>query len=120
MKVIVAGDRNWRSRNVIKDRLRKLPPETIIVQGECDGADSIARDVALEIGLEVVGFYAAWKKYDNAAGPIRNMKMLNTKPDLLIAFHDDLKKSKGTKHIVGEARKIGIKVEVINSIGETY
>ena len=38
--------------------------------------------------------------------------MLNTCPDLLIAFHNDLSSSKGTKHIVNEARKRGIEVEV--------
>ncbi len=39
--------------------------------------------------------------------------MLDTKPHLLIAFHDDLSQSKGTKHIVCEAKKRGIDVEVI-------
>jgi hypothetical protein len=39
--------------------------------------------------------------------------MLNTKPHLVIAFHDDIDNSKGTKHTVTEARKRGIEVEII-------
>jgi hypothetical protein len=116
MKVIISGDREWDNRQVIEDRLRQLPPNTIIIEGGCRGADLSAREVALDIGLEVVEFPAAWKKYGpKAAGPIRNIKMLKTKPDLVIAFHDDLGKSKGTKHMVLEARKRKIEVEIIHS-----
>ena len=92
-----------------------LPPNTIIIEGGCAGVDLLARKIALDIGLEVVEFPAAWKKYGKAAGPMRNIKMLNTQPHLLIAFHSDLSQSKGTKHIVAEARKRGIEVEVIGS-----
>lgn len=115
MKVLVCGDRNWINKEVVKRRLLELPSNTIIIEGGCRGADLIAREVALEIGLEVVEFPAVWNKYGNAAGPIRNMKMLNAKPHLVIAFHNDLKNSKGTKHMVTEARKRGIEVEVIDS-----
>lgn len=117
MKVLVCGDRKWVDRKIIKRRLLELPSNAIIVEGGCDGADLISREVALDIGLEVAEFPAAWKKHGKAAGPIRNIKMLDTKPHLLIAFHDDLSKSKGTKHIVGEARKRGIEVEVIDCDG---
>ncbi len=115
MKVIVCGDREWSNESVICERLHKLPSDTIIIQGECEGADNLAMYLAREIGLDVVGFYANWQKYGRSAGPRRNIKMLNTNPSLVLAFHDDLDKSKGTKHIVGEARKRGIKVEVISS-----
>lgn len=114
MKVLVCGSREWTSQDTIYKRLSKLPTNTIIIEGGCEGADLIARHVALEnIGLELVEFPAAWKKYGKPAGPKRNLKMLDTKPHLVIAFHDDIKKSKGTKHIVTEARKRGIEVEVI-------
>lgn len=119
MKVLVCGSRDWVDRKIIRERLLKLPPDTIIIEGGCGhgfgptGVDLLARAVALEIGFEVVEFPAAWKKYGNAAGPIRNIKMLNTKPHLVIAFHDDIDNSKGTKHTVTEARKRGIEVEII-------
>lgn len=113
IKVVVCGDRNWTDEKIIQKRLWELPSNTIIVEGGCEGADLLARKVALEIGLEVVEFPAAWKKYGKSAGPIRNTKMLNTKPSLVIAFHNDIKNSRGTKNTVTEARKRGIKVEVI-------
>ena len=113
MKVVVCGSRDWKGYQAIRKRLMLLPANTIVIEGGCDGADLLAREIALDIGLEVVEFPAAWKKYGKAAGPKRNIKMLNTKPDLLIAFHHDLSESKGTKHIVTEARKRGIEVEVI-------
>lgn len=113
MKVLVCGDRNWANKGIIRKRLLELPSNVIIIEGGCNGADLIAREVALKIGLEVVEFPAAWKKYGEAAGPVRNIKMLNAQPHLVIAFHDNIKSSKGTKHTVTEARKRGIKVEVI-------
>ena len=115
MKVIVCGDRKWKDRKAIFTRLFDLPSDTIVVEGGADGADSMAREVALSLGYEVVTFWAAWKKYGKSAGPKRNIKMLNTGPGLVIAFHDDLSQSKGTKHTVTEARKRGIETEVIGS-----
>ncbi len=117
MKVIVCGSRDWSHdlAHVIKKRLFDLPCDTIIVDGGCDGVDIMARNLALNMGFEVVTFWAAWRKYGKSAGPIRNIKMLDTGPGLVIAFHDDLSNSKGTKHIVTEARKRGIETEVIRS-----
>ena len=117
MKVIVCGSRDWSSDKdrVIRERLFDLPCNTIIVEGGCDGVDTMARNLALNMGFEVVTFWAAWKKYGLSAGPRRNIKMLDTGPGLVIAFHNDLSKSKGTKHILGEARNRGIETEVIGS-----
>jgi len=115
VKVLVCGDRKWLDIDVIRKRLSALPSDVIIVEGGCEGADLISRRVALDIGFEVVEFPAAWKKYGKAAGPKRNLKMLDTKPHLVIAFHDDLENSKGTRHTVTEARRRGIEVEVIGS-----
>ncbi len=117
MKVVVCGSRDWNDIVIIRDRLVRLQdqfPDATIIEGGCDGADIMARRVSIAIGLDLVEFPANWTKHDKAAGPIRNIKMLDTKPSLVIAFHNDLSKSKGTKHIVDEARKRGIEVEVIS------
>ncbi len=45
--------------------------------------------------------------------------MLDTKPSLVIAFHNDLSKSKGTKHIVREAKKRGVETEIIGHNGNS-
>lgn len=116
MKVLVCGGRKWLNVEIITKRLLELPANAIIIEGGCSGADLISRNVALDIGLEVVEFPAAWRKYGKPAGMLRNLKMLNTNPQLVIAFHNDLSKSKGTKNMVSEARKRGIEVEVINGV----
>lgn len=115
MKVIVCGGRGWTNSQAIFKRLFDLPSDSIVIEGGCEGADLIARATALDLGLEVVEFPAPWRKYGKSAGIRRNIKMLDTKPSLLIAFHDDLSQSKGTKQIVAEARKRGIEVEVIGT-----
>ena len=38
---------------------------------------------------------------------VRNKKMLDMNPDLVIAFHDDIENSKGTKDCIKEAEKRG-------------
>lgn len=113
MKIVVCGSHKWLNCDIIRKKLLMLDSNDIIIEGGCGGADSLSRNVALDIGLEVVEFPAAWKKYGKSAGPKRNIKMLDTKPDLVIAFHDDIENSKGTKHIICEAKKRGIKVEII-------
>ena len=119
-KIVVCGSRKWLKIDIIEKRLSKLPPNAIIIQGGCGGADLLTRRIALDLGLESVEFPAAWKKFGKAAGPIRNIKMLNCNPSLVIAFHDDIDKSKGTKHTVSEARSRGIKVEIIDRKGRLY
>jgi hypothetical protein len=39
--------------------------------------------------------------------------MLDMKPDLVLAFHDDLRKSSGTRNMVEIARKAGIETRII-------
>jgi hypothetical protein len=62
-----------------------------------------------------VVFPAEWKKYGNAAGPIRNARMLNEGvPDVVIAFHENIHKSKGTKNMMDQACLHGVDVILID------
>lgn len=113
--VLVCGDRNWTNRASITKRLKSLPKSTLILHGGARGADTIAGEEAAKLGLKVEVFPAEWDKYGPAAGPIRNVKMLDRKPNLVIAFHPDLAKSRGTAHTVREARKRQIKVHLVTT-----
>jgi len=63
-------------------------------------------------GLE---FPARWDLYGRAAGPLRNSQMLKEgKPNLVIAFHDNLDSSKGTKDMVNKSLKDNIEVILIS------
>jgi hypothetical protein len=114
MKIVVCGSRNWNNQEVIKRRLSQLPRSATIISGGARGADTLAIKIAAELGFERIGkVLAEWKKYGRAAGPMRNIRMLDMKPDLVIAFHENLIESRGTAHTVREARLRGIPVEVI-------
>lgn len=113
MKVLVCGDRYWDNFDLIRKRLAKLPKDTIIIEGECKGADLMAKQAAIELKLEVESYPADWKKYGRAAGPIRNNQMLvEGKPDLVIAFHNSLHKSKGTRNMLNLTRRAKIPFEI--------
>lgn len=113
MKVLVCGDRNWTDTKKVRERLSQFPPGTVIIEGECRGADRIAARVALRLGFTVDAYPADWDTHGRAAGPIRNSRMLNQSPDLVIAFHPDIDKSSGTADTVRKARHRRIPVEVI-------
>jgi len=113
MKVLVCGDRSWKDWNKIRSKLQELKPE-VIIAGGARGADTTAALIASkELGIPAYIYPAQWNTYGRAAGPIRNREMLDQCPDLVLAFHSDLSKSKGTADCVREARKRGIKVQIV-------
>lgn len=58
MRIIFCGDRTWDDVNFIKFVLSKLPGDTIIIEGEANGADHLSRVAAEELGYEVLKFSA--------------------------------------------------------------
>lgn len=117
MRVLVCGSRDYDNQREIDTLLSALlvsvgkRSELLIIHGGASGADSMAGDWATKNGVLVKVFYADWKKYGKAAGPIRNKQMLDEgKPDLVIAFpkNGDLDKTKGTKDMVQQAKEAGV------------
>ncbi len=113
MKVLVCGSRDWADVAAIGYRLSILPAGTEVLHGGARGADSIAEEFCIPVSRRLVPrcFQADWATHGKRAGILRNLQMLDERPDLVIAFWDG--KSKGTAHTIGEARKRGIPVEVI-------
>lgn len=101
MKVIVTGDREWTDVELIESTIRSVRAQEV-VEGECRGADVLARAVALKIGLRVYAYPADWRAFGQRAGPARNAEMLrdHKDADLVLAFHDDLSGSRGTLDMV--------------------
>lgn len=117
MRILFCGDREWSNYKVICDIMAEFSPD-VVIEGEAPGADSAARDAAEYFGIPVLPFPANWKKYGRAAGPIRNKQMLvEGKPDIVVAFHNDIQNSKGTLNMVNQAQKQNIKVFVYNEQG---
>lgn len=101
-KAIVCGDRFFQDEKMIRYVLCHMKQENglkTIVHGGARGADELAEKVAKEIDLDRIEYSAQWSQHGKAGGPIRNGYMLKSNPDIVLAFHDDLKKSKGTKHM---------------------
>ena len=76
MRVLICGDRNWTDYRAIEEYVESLPPNSVVIEGECRGADVMARTAALKYGHRVLRFPAEWGRYGKAAGPIRTKQML--------------------------------------------
>ena len=113
MKILVTGSRWWADENAIIRMLEAFPHDTQLIHGAARGADEIADNVA-RWGLgwpKPRAFPAEWTAYGKRAGAIRNAAMLKEQPDLVIAFHNDLNRSKcGTRDCIDKASKLGIPV----------
>ncbi len=127
MRVLICGDRHWTNKEIIRAHI----PEgtTHIIEGAATGADTLAGELADELGIEKVPFPAPWEEYRKLfpypmclkAGTDRNTIMLaEGNPDLVLAFHNDLKNSKGTKDMVNQAKEEGIPVILYSEAGETW
>ena len=108
MKVLICGGRNYTDYNKILNFVKQLAAEyknLLIIEGGAKGADTLAKEAAIECGLTYKGIKADWKKYGRSAGSKRNQKMLGENPNLVLAFHPDTDKSKGTKDMVNRAKR---------------
>lgn len=112
MRVLVCGDRNWADRvflYVKLNELHRVKPITCVIDGGARGADTMAYEWAKEHNIKTERYFANWEKHGRAAGPIRNNKMLKEgKPECVVAFHDNIPDSKGTKNMLELAKADGI------------
>jgi len=116
MRILVCGDRHWTDEKAIRRELGAMFTGSTVIHGACRGADAIAGKVARELGFAVEEYPADWDKYGRAAGPIRNRQMIKEgNPDLVIAFHPDLSKSKGTADMCSAAKQAGVPVIPVSS-----
>ena len=114
MIVLVCGSRTYNNISAVSRELKALMPIDVIFEGGATGADTIAAIWGGENGVTVKTIKAKWKEYGLGAGPIRNTEMLEeAKPDIVLAFTNDLMGSKGTKDMVDKANRAGYLVKLI-------
>ena len=106
MKVAVIG-----SRGLIVNDLGKYLPEdtTEIVSGGAKGIDTCARDYALLHDIKLTEFLPEYNKYGRGAPLKRNLQIIEY-ADVVIAFWDG--KSRGTKYVIDNCKKLGVQVDV--------
>ena len=112
--VLICGSRIWTDLPMVEAEIARLRDEgfTTIIEGEAKGADTHARIAGTEYGLKVIRVPADWNTHGRAAGPIRNRRMLEMGPDLIVAFSDNLPQSRGTMNMVAQGLDAGIEVRL--------
>lgn len=115
VRLLVCGDRNWKDMDIVLSLFQRLRAAgvkvEVVIDGAARGADSLGHMVARQLALPCNRYPADWNKYGRGAGPIRNRQMLDEgKPNLVVAFHDRLEDSKGTRNMVRQALKAGVMV----------
>ena len=112
-RIIVCGDRYWKDEALIEEKLTPFSMDTVIIHGDYRGADRIADKIARKLHFIILKYPAEWHAKGKSAGPARNLLMLSQKPTRVIAFHDNIESSKGTKHMISLAIHTGIPYEII-------
>lgn len=112
-RVIVAGGRDFNNYQLLRDKLDyylQNLPDIEIVSGGAKGADALGERYAEENAYPLKIFPADWDNLGKRAGFVRNSEMAEH-ADYLIAFWDG--KSRGTKHMINIAKRVGLKVKVV-------
>lgn len=106
MKVAVIGSRGLS----VSDLGRYLPENTTeIVSGGAKGVDTSAREYALSHGIKLTEFLPEYTKYGRSAPLKRNITIIEYS-DIVLAFWNG--KSRGTKFVIDNCRKLGVEVRV--------
>lgn len=129
LAILVTGARKYTNKNLIYDtfvniivsNVSVMYKNIILIHGGCSGVDTLSGEVGSKLGFEVEVYPAEWKKYGTYAGPKRNKQMIDKLLEYknngyeikMLAFHDCIEKSKGTKDCVNTASKNGIVAEII-------
>ena len=110
MKTIIAGSRTVVDYGILLEAVVQAPfVITTVVSGGARGADKLGELYAAAARLPLHVYPADWKNYGRKAGFIRNIEMAQN-AEALIAVWDGV--SRGTKHMIEEAKKHGLTVYV--------
>ena len=113
MRIMVCGSRDWTSADVIQEALDGFPIGSTVIHGGCRGADEIAGAVARRMGYLVEAYPAEWSTLGRKAGPIRNARMIGSRPDVVLAFLSG--SARGTRDAMEKARRAGIPLVVFGT-----
>lgn len=109
MKVLVCGGRAYDDREAVYRVLseqHRVVSFTHLIHGDSRGVDHFADQWAIENGVQSVRCAANWDAMGRAAGPLRNQRMLDLEPHLVIAFPG----GRGTADMIKRALEASIQV----------
>lgn len=114
-KILVTGDRNWRCVELAMKMMRRLLDrykDVTIIHGNCRGVDKSFDQACAYLQVPMEVFPADWSK-GKREGPDRNLRMIKSEPDFVIAFHRNIRESRGTANCVGQALVHKLKVYLV-------
>ncbi|UAV84444.1 hypothetical protein phi18_174 [Bacillus phage phi18] len=121
LNILCTGSRDWTDRKLVKSVLSAYKSyDVTVIQGTSKGLDTIADEVANELGMKSIGF-SAIQKYDARDLLLRNTVMVNKlepSRDLVLAFRTS-RLSKGTNDAVQKAVGRGLRV-IMYTLGDKY
>jgi uncharacterized phage-like protein YoqJ len=112
MKVAIIG-----SRTVRVTALENYIPEDVteILSGGAVGVDTCAKEYAQTHQIKLTEYLPDYRRYGRGAPLKRNLTILQN-ADLVLAFWDG--KSRGTKYVIENARKLGVPIQIIHCPSE--
>lgn len=120
MRVLVCGGRHYHNAykvNAVLDDIHDMLGINTIIEGGSTGADALAKTWAEDHEINVESYGPDWKKFGKAAGPIRNLRMIEEGvPDLVVAFPGN----KGTDNMIKQASFNKIKTLIIKEDAHDY
>lgn len=101
LKVVTTGGRFYDQRDVVftcLDYFKSLADShsqyteieilhgACTIDGELSGADKLSQEWAISRQVPYKGIPAKWDQFGKRAGPMRNLVLINEKPDFVLAF----------------------------------
>jgi hypothetical protein len=106
--VLIVGSREYPNLAEVREYVRALNLNTIVVSGGAPGVDRTAAEEGKKQGLAVLELSAPWGYDDRGAGPLRNSWLIELLPEgsRVCAFWDG--RSHGTRGLIDLAKTRGI------------
>ena len=110
MRILFTGSRKLKvPASLVRSYFLELAREHgkfEVIVGDAGGTDAAIRSLAYEFEHPCRVFFADWDTHGRSAGPIRNQEMVDTHPNLCVAFPGGA----GTANCTRLAKMAGIKI----------
>ena len=107
MKLLICGGRDFNNYEMLDEAIKELPLiPFIIIEGGAEGADSLARQWAINNKIHYAEVPALWDQFGKPAGQLRNNIMGMLKPDHCLAMPG----GNGTHHMICVCKSLKISV----------